>query len=143
MVATSHPKISPNVRRVATIGTRLWKPLVYVAGPYRAASEWKVKRNVDLAERYAIMVWRLGAACICPHKNTERFGGAAPDSAWIEGDMEIVRRCDALLVIGDWQRSEGTIGEIREATRCGIPIFFSIAELAEALKGLCEPVVMP
>ncbi len=116
---------------------RRWKPVVYVAGPYRGPSEWAVKQNVALAESAALAVWALGAACICPHKNTERFGGALPDRVWLEGDLELVRRCDALLIVGEWRKSQGTLGEIEEASRNGIPICSSIEELADVLSGLC------
>jgi hypothetical protein len=54
--------------------------LVYVAGPYRGKGEWEVVQNIRRAETLALAVWKLGAACICPHKNTALFGGAAEDS---------------------------------------------------------------
>ena len=67
--------------------------IVYVCGPYRAPTEYGVLLNIQKAAQIAIEVWRSGAVCICPHKNTAFFGGAVPDSFWLEGDKEIVRRC--------------------------------------------------
>src|SRR4051812_24706808 len=50
--------------------TGLRMKLIYIAGPYRAATEWQVVQNIRRAEALALAVWQSGAACICPHKNT-------------------------------------------------------------------------
>ena len=109
-------------------GTRGMK-LIYLAGPYRAPTEWELVQNIRRAEALAIAVWQLGAACICPHKNTALLGGCCPDSVWLEGDLEMLRRCDAVICTDDWQRSEGARNEVAEARRLEIPVFQTIAEL--------------
>ena len=105
--------------------------LVYVAGPYRATTEWQLVQNIRKAEALALEVWQLGIACICPHKNTALLGGAADDSLWLEGDLEMMRRCDAVICTDDWQRSEGARNEVAEARERGIPVFETLAELRE------------
>lgn len=105
--------------------------LVYIAGPYRGASEWEVVQNIRRAEALALEVWQSGAACICPHKNTALLGGAADDSVWLEGDIEMMKRCDAVLCTDDWNRSKGAIEEVRIATEAGIPIFYNLKHLQE------------
>src|SRR5262249_60930335 len=102
--------------------------VVYIAGPYRASSEYQVLQNIRRAEEVALRVWRSGAACICPHKNTAFFGGAAHDSVWLVGDLEIIRRCDALVCVEGWQKSVGATGEVKLAREIGIPVFESITE---------------
>jgi hypothetical protein len=103
--------------------------VVYVAGPYRAPSEWQVEVHIRNAERLALEVWALGAAAICPHKNTQRFGGAQPDGVWLRGDLAILERCDAVICTGDWERSSGARGEVEHARLRGIPVFFGVEEL--------------
>lgn len=98
--------------------------LVYVAGPYRAPTEFGVLENIRNAEALALRVWKAGAACICPHKNTAFFGGAADDSVWLAGDIEMMIRCDAVIVTDGWHRSSGTRDEIRIAKERGIPVFY-------------------
>jgi hypothetical protein len=100
--------------------------IIYVAGPYRAKTEWQVLQNVRMAETVALNVWTNGGVAICPHKNTERFGGAAglDDNDWIKGDLEIIKRCDAMIVCPHWKESEGTKAEIKLAKKLNIPIFF-------------------
>jgi len=110
--------------------------LVYLAGPYRAASEWELVQNIRNAEALALQVWQSGAACICPHKNTALFGGAADDSVWLEGDLEMMRRCDAVLCTDDWRRSQGAREEVRIATELNIPVFFKIEEMRLWLKSV-------
>jgi hypothetical protein len=104
--------------------------LVYVAGPYRASTEYGVMLNIQKAERLALRVWLAGAACICPHKNTAFFGGATHDNVWLEGDKEIVKRCDAVVCTDGWETSVGASGEVDLAKKLGIPVFedFSIFE---------------
>lgn len=103
--------------------------VVYVAGPFRAPNAWEIEQNIRRAERLALEVWQLGAACICPHTNTRFYQGAAPDEVWLAGDLEILRRCDAVLVVPDWEQSAGTRAEIEFAQECKVPVFYHLAEL--------------
>ena len=103
--------------------------VVYVAGPYRAPTEWGVLKNIQRAEELALRVWLAGAACICPHKNTAFFGGAAHDNVWLDGDKEIVRRCDAVVCTEGWQNSKGASGEVELARAIGIPVFEEFEDL--------------
>jgi len=97
--------------------------VVYVAGPYRSPTESGVFDNIMRARAIAIELWRPGIAVICPHLNTAFFGGSQPDSVWFDGDLEIILRCDALVTVPNWERSEGTKAEVAHAKRNGIPVF--------------------
>src|SRR4051794_53627 len=99
--------------------------LIYLAGPYRAPSLWALVQNIQRAEALALQVWREGAACICPHKNTALFDGAAPDEVWLQGDLEMLRRCDAVICTEDWRTSAGASAEVEVAKRIGIPVLES------------------
>lgn len=104
--------------------------VVYVAGPFRGASHWAIAENIRNAERLALEVWRLGAAALCPHANTAHFQDAAPDNVWLDGDLALLSRCDALVTTPDWQRSTGARAEVDFAATRGIPVFHEISELA-------------
>jgi hypothetical protein len=103
-----------------------FQPVAYVAGPYRATTEWGLERNIRLAEGIAINLWSMGYAAICPHKNTANFGGAKglPDQVWLDGDLSILSRCDLLVAVPGWERSKGTVAELTFATEHGIPVLF-------------------
>lgn len=100
--------------------------LIYIAGPYRTSTEYGVKCNIYQAEQAALFVWRHGGAAICPHKNTAFFGGACPDEVWLEGDLEIMRRCDGVYALEEWEQSKGAYKEVAEARRLGLPVFFRL-----------------
>jgi hypothetical protein len=104
--------------------------LVYTAGPYRAKTEYGVKLNIDKAEKVALAFWKKGYSVICPHKNTAFFGGAVDEkepvfgsaettSVWLEGDFEMIRRCDAIVLIPGWEKSTGSVEEYKLAKSLG------------------------
>lgn len=99
--------------------------VIYIAGPFRAPSAWGIEQNIRRAEELALEVWQSGGAAICPHANTRFFQGAAEDKIFLDGDLAILCRCDAVLCLPDWQRSEGACAEVAEATRLGIPVYYS------------------
>jgi hypothetical protein len=93
--------------------------------------------NIRNAETEALWVWYNGGVAICPHKNTAGFGGAQdmPDEVWLRGDLELIRRCDALYAIGDYKKSEGSLAEIDLAHRLGLPILTGRLEVLKYLTG--------
>jgi nucleoside 2-deoxyribosyltransferase len=106
--------------------------VAYVAGPFRAPNAWEIEQNIRRAEEVALEVWRTPGWCaICPHTNTRFFQGAAPDKIWLEGDLEILRRCDAIVLTKNWQKSSGTRAEVKLALTLGIPIFDDSKSLAK------------
>lgn len=111
--------------------------VVYLAGPYRAETEYGVHQNIQAAERVALEVWRMGAVCICPHKNTAYFGGELPDEVWLEGDRELIRRSDAVLMMDGSLASCGSSSEEQYAASIGKPLFNAPHLLEEWLRD-CE-----
>jgi hypothetical protein len=84
-----------------------YSKVIYVAGPYRALTEYEIKQNIERAEKIAIELWKLGWAVICPHKNTAFFDGNIPDHLLLEGYLQILKRCDAIFMMPGWECSEG------------------------------------
>ncbi len=102
--------------------------VVYVAGPFRAPDGWEVACNVHRAEEAGREVARLGAMPLIPHSIGARMAGTETESFWLRGTMELMRRSDAVLVLPAWERSEGTMGEVREATNLGMPVFLPLSD---------------
>lgn len=108
--------------------------VVYIAGPFRSASQfspgqqdaWGIQQNVMAAMSLALEVWRMGAVALCPHSNTMFFQNAAPDHVWLDGDLELLKRCDAVLMTPDWQRSSGARAEHDFAQFHNIPVFYDV-----------------
>jgi hypothetical protein len=89
--------------------------VAYIAGPYRAATPHKIVENIRRAEVVALKYWKLGYAVICPHMNTRLMDGECPDTTWLEGDLEILARCDTVVMMQGWQRSQGASEEHQHA----------------------------
>lgn len=107
--------------------------VIYVAGPFRGANAWEVEQNIRRAEGLAFQVAQLGAMPLCPHTNTRFFDGTLTGQFWLDGTLELLRRCDAVVFTPCWLRSSGAKAEHAEAERLGLPRFYSIAELADWL----------
>jgi len=97
--------------------------VVYVAGKYRAKHPYLIQENIDNAKNMAKRVWQQGHVAICPHLNSMNFEGINTEQHFIDGTLELMRRCDAVLLVPGWETSEGTIGEIEEARALNIPVF--------------------
>jgi len=107
--------------------------VIYVAGPYRSHKPGGAQVNIQNAWRVALEVWGMGAAAICPHANTAHMDAPGFEDAatYLDGDIEIMRRCDAVVLMEGWQQSEGAKREAREAIKAGTPVFHSLDEVRD------------
>jgi hypothetical protein len=104
-------------------------PVVYIAGPYRAANTWEIEQNIRNAETLALDVLQLGAAAVCPHTNNRFFFGAISEDIALKTDLAVMLRCDAVMTVPFWMNSQGTIAEIEEARNVEIPVFHELVIL--------------
>ena len=95
--------------------------VIYVSGKYRAKTIFGVALNIWKARRVARRLWKDGFAVLCPHLNTAFF---KEDSAYIHGDCEFVKRCDAIYMLKGWQNSAGASIEFQVARENGLEIHF-------------------
>src|SRR6267142_2594478 len=102
----------------------------YVAGPYRAKTEFGILQNIRKAEALGWKIWKAGAVAIVPHLLSAFHGGVLSDDpqkdfeGWIAGDMEIIRRCDCIVALDDWPLSEGAKMEVNLCkNKLGKPVF--------------------
>jgi len=127
-------KQAPRVRYAELVDPRRSPPprtrVIYIAGPYAARPDspdpdLEVRRNILRAEAAARAAWQAGWIVICPHLNTAGFDGlpGVQREDYLAGDLEILKRCDALLAIEGWSMSEGARGEVGFARGRGIPVF--------------------
>lgn len=111
--------------------------VVYIAGPYRAKDYLTKQENIHAAACMAARVWKLGHVALCPHLNSAHLDEYGDEKLFVDGTLELMRRCDAVLTTfpGASLISEGARGEVLEARRLGIPVFERFEELEEWLKG--------
>lgn len=106
--------------------------VVYVAGPYLAPDRAGVEQNINIAHDFALELWRMGFAVICPQKNCAHFpNDESMYETWIQGDFEFVKRSDGVYMLPRWEESEGAKRERGYALKLGIPVFHTFKELKE------------
>ncbi len=97
--------------------------IAYLAGPYRAPTRAGISRNIATARRAAIALWQRGYTVICPHLNTAHLDGVVPDQRFLDGDLEILKRCDLLVLLPKWHDSRGARQERAVALDVGIQVY--------------------
>ena len=110
------------------------KKLIYTAGKYSGETYSEIDDNIRKAEHVAIQLWVKGWGVICPHKNTAHLGvfeavANISYEDWLEADLEMIRRCDAIFMLKDWRESNGAKREHALAIEIGIPIYYNIADV--------------
>lgn len=99
--------------------------VIYISGKYRSHLGMNgVHENIQLARKYAIKYWKLGFAVICPHMNTAFLDGVDTDLMFLDGDIEILRRCDTIVMIPNWEDSGGAMAELAVAKEMGMEIIY-------------------
>lgn len=83
-----------------------YPPLIYVAGAYTG----NVSEDIIKAEKASISLIRNGWHVFTPHKNTAGYENYVDllESTWIEENINILKRCDAVYVMDNWCTSSGT-----------------------------------
>lgn len=109
--------------------------LIYIAGPYIGDGDpHTIKMNILKASILSLLCWKRGWAAICPHKNTEGYeayegqDGLTAES-WYQGDLEILSRCDAILMVPGWETSKGARKELEYAQMKGLTIYMHIGHV--------------
>lgn len=96
--------------------------LLYVAGPYRG----DVDRNIAQARSMAVELYKAGHNVITPHMNTAKMDEdtGLPDQFWLDATLELLARCDGIVMSPDWEKSEGAKSEHSYAQEHDIPIWY-------------------
>jgi nucleoside 2-deoxyribosyltransferase len=102
--------------------------IIYVAGPFRGKNAWEVEENIRRAERAGFSLAERGFMPLIPHCNTRFFNGTLTDEFWLEGTLELLKRCDAVFLVDGWSNSQGTQKEVEEAKKLGIPVYYETTD---------------
>lgn len=57
------------------------------------------------------------------------------DDVWLRGDLELLKRCDAIWMIDGWTDSSGATGEWDYAVQMGITVLLSNQDVMDYLMG--------
>ena len=118
---------------------------VYISGPYSAKKPDEVERQVATSEEAAMQVLHAGHVPIVPHRinqkwmDDDRFRNFTLNDWLNRRSLPILRKCDAILMLADWELSVGAVMEANFAIEHGIPIFYSVEDLFKAFPVKSQP----
>jgi len=113
------------------------KVIVYVSGAYYGKDNGKsINSNIRLAREAAIELWERGYTVICLHLNTQNFEKDCKLTYddYLIGDCEIIKRCDVVFMLDNWEESNGASIERQTALENNIPVFYKIQELEDCFE---------
>lgn len=97
--------------------------IVYVAGKYRAKTSNEIWHNINTARLAGEQIVKQGDMPLIPHMNGAFMDGLQTDEFWLDGTLELMKRCDAIYLLDNWQDSEGARNEWRVAQELNIPLY--------------------
>lgn len=100
--------------------------LIYTAGPYsETAGVGTVEENIQKATDIAAELWTLGYAVICPHMNSANLENMTTlsNKDFVDRDLEMVRVCDAIVMMPYWEQSFGAVREHECALENGLKVW--------------------
>ena len=113
---------------------------VYVAGPY-TASDWNtLKLNVGRLyywSTYAMMCHHVPMCMPLTTCGIDHIKKSYCRIDWVDACIKLLKKCDQLWVVPDYEDSIGTIQEIGAAKALGIPITY-VNRLSEDLRKRLE-----
>lgn len=97
--------------------------LIYLAGSLRGN---KIKKAINMkrAKRWARYFWLQNVAVYSPHLNSGFIDHPKTDEFMLAANREILKRCDAVVVMQGWEKSIGTKLEIAYAKENGIQVIY-------------------
>ena len=99
------------------------RPLVYVAGPYSDDPVGNTRRAITAADQ----LLNAGIVPYVPHLSMFwDLLHPRPYADWLELDLEVVRRCDAVLRLSG--NSPGADREVAFAESEWVPVLYSVDE---------------
>ncbi len=110
------------------------KKVIYVAGAYSSEDSATVWNNIMDAREAGILIWSLGAVAIVPHLNTMFYPSEIPYMEYMRGDFEIIRRCDAIYMLHNYEFSTGALAEKSFAVSLELPVLYCEADVSFLIK---------
>ena len=107
------------------------KKLIYVAGRYRGKSPEAVQLNVQASRQVGVVCAERGWMPVTPCVMTAGFENLTDndDEFWLESTLELMLRCDAVVMAPGWLKSEGATNEYNEAKLAGIAVYEVVDEV--------------
>lgn len=118
--------------------------VVFISAPVNsgARNQWERELNIRVAEEaFHELAWMYEVAPICVHMMERFMNDAIGGNKWMENDLAILGRCDAIVLAGEWKDSKGCLKEKAFAEKAGLKVFLypeqtdELQHWAESRKG--------
>lgn len=105
------------------------RPVIYIAGPYTSDTRSGIDNNIEHAKKAALELSANGWAPITPHLNLYHFEdyeicGLFDYTTWMDIDVSILMRCDAIFMLKGWEHSKGSTHEHALAEQQELKIYY-------------------
>ena len=99
--------------------------VAYISAPYSATEENpSVEHNIQRAWQVAYKYWQMGYTVLCPHTNSYHMDASASYAEVLKGYLELLRRCDVVVMLPKWTKSKGAREEHALALKLKMPIIY-------------------
>ena len=97
----------------------------YIAGPYRAEHPYQVAANIRRARDVADELALMGYFSVVPHTMTAHMDGIQDNKFWLDGTLELLRRCaDIVVMLPGSAYSQGAREERTTALAKELPVYY-------------------
>lgn len=93
--------------------------LAYIAGPYRGQTINDYYENIQKARAVGVEYAKKGYYPVIPHTNSAFMDGVQSDEFWLEGTLSLLDRCDVVVMVPGWEKSQGATKEYERAKELG------------------------
>lgn len=114
-------------------------PLIYIAGPLRSDTPISVRRNVEAARDLGLRVAEAGAYPVIPHTMTADFDKLLTYQFWLDGTLQLLARCDAIILTHTWEKSTGARAEHDWAQQHSMPSYVDVDPSQAHIMGRSWP----
>lgn len=112
-------------------------PMAYLSAPMSAPDALTRIFHYLAAKRASHELWEAEVLHYCPHTNSPAIGGTdVAYESWMAMDLEVLRRCDFIVMAGNWSESLGCRRELAMAMHLGLPVAYSAEAAIELNKTL-------
>lgn len=102
-------------------------PMGYLSAPMSAPDALTRTFHALAAKRISHELWEAEILHYCPHANSPAIGSTDVGyESWMAMDLEVLRRCDFIIMAGNWTESPGCRRELAMAMHLGKPVVYSV-----------------